>query len=217
MVRKALSCPKKTRSKFFVGKKVLTGSELLLLTTPTSDAPLVKLTPEDARFAMEGGITSLAVNSSNSLAVVGGADGGVRVISLGKGGVVGSLEGHKEEESIEAVAWMEVAGTEVALTAGTDGKVCIWDLSTMRLRSTLEHSDAVTSVHPHPAPSTHLLTTASADKVLRTWDVRTGELVREHKGHRGPILGASLGAIDGRVIIASAGDEGVCLAFAAEE
>lgn len=118
----------------------MTGSEILLLTTPSNEAPLLKLTPDDGRFITEGGITSLAINSSSSLAVIGGADGGVRVVSLSKGDVIGSLEGHKEGESIEGVAWMEVAGTEVALTAGTDGKICVWDLSTMRLRTTLEHS-----------------------------------------------------------------------------
>src|SRR5882724_2243671 len=109
------------------GKKVLTGSDLLLLTTPTSESPLLKWTPTDARFALDGGITSLAVNSSSALAVVGGANGGVRVVSLSKGEVVGSLEGHKEGESVEGVAWMEYAGIEVAATAGTDGKVCVWD------------------------------------------------------------------------------------------
>ena len=123
----------------YPGKKVLTGSEILLLTTPTSDVPLLKLSPSDGRFTLDGGITALAVNSSNTLAVVGGADGGVRVVSLGKGDVVGSLEGHSEGESIEGVAWMEYAGSEVAVTGGTDGKVCVWDLSTMRLRITLEH------------------------------------------------------------------------------
>jgi ribosome assembly protein SQT1 len=76
--------------------------------------------------------------------------------------------------------------------------------------------DAVTSLHPHPAPSSYLITTSSADKTLRTWDVRTGDLVREHKGHHGPILGSSLGKIDGRVLVVSAGDDGVCLVFAAE-
>lgn len=126
------------------GKKVLTGSECLLLTTPTSDSPIMKLTPADARFALEGGITSLAVNASNTLAVVGGADGGVRVVSLTKGEVISSLEGHKEAESIEGVAWMEYSGTEVAVTGGTDGKVCVWDLGTMRLRTTLDHSVSIT-------------------------------------------------------------------------
>lgn len=46
--------------------------------------------------------------------------------------------------------------------------------------------------------------------------MRTGQMVYEHKGHRGPILGASLGRVDGRVVVLSAGDDGVCLAFAVE-
>ena len=40
--------------------------------------------------------------------------------------------------------------------------------------------------------------------------------MREHKGHHGPILGSSLERIDGRVLVVSAGDDGVCLVFAAE-
>lgn len=110
------------------------------MTNPTSESPLLKLTPADGRFALEGGITALAVNSSNSLAVVGGAEGDVRVVSLLKGDVVGSLIGHTQGESIEAVAWMTYAGAEVAVTGGTDGKICLWDLGTMRLRITMEHS-----------------------------------------------------------------------------
>lgn len=118
----------------------MTGSEILLLTTPTSESPLLKLTPADGRFHLEGGITALAVNSSNSLAVVGGAEGSVKVVSLPKGDVVGSLEGHTAGESIEAVSWMTYAGAEVVVTGGTDGKICLWDLGTMRLRITMEHT-----------------------------------------------------------------------------
>lgn len=66
-----------------------------------------------------------------------------------------------------------------------------------------------------PPPKGHLLVSASADSTLRTWDVRTGTLVREHKGHQGPVLGASLG-LEGSVVI-SAGDDGVCLVFTTEE
>ncbi|GJJ08630.1 hypothetical protein Clacol_002849 [Clathrus columnatus] len=177
------------------GKRILTGSQVLLLTTPSSETPILKLTPADGRFSLETGITALAINSSNALAIVGGAEGGVRVVSLVKGDVVGSLEGHTEGESIEAVAWMSYAGAEVALTGGTDGKICLWDLGAMRLRITMEHADSITSLHPHQAPSTHLLTSSSSDKTLRTWDVRTGTVVKEHKGHHGPVLAASLGSV----------------------
>lgn len=88
-------------------------------------------------------MTSLAVNASSTLAVVGGIDGGVRVVSLTKGNVLGGLEGHKEGESVESVQFIDLAGagagSGVVVTGGTDGKACIWDLSTMRLRATLEH------------------------------------------------------------------------------
>lgn len=109
---------------------------------PRSSTPVFKLTPEDARFDL-GGTTSLAVNPSSTLAVVGGTSGSIRVVSLSKGEVVGALGGHAEGESIEAVQFVDLSGTAsgpgAVVTGGTDGKACIWDVSTMRLRATLEH------------------------------------------------------------------------------
>jgi len=127
------------------GKRIATASAdgTLIFWDPRQSAPLWKLTPSNGRFAMEGGITSLAINNSSTLAVVGGADGGIRVVNLTKGEVVGALEGHAEEQSVESVEFIELTGagvgSNVVATGGTDGKACIWDLSTMRLRTTLEH------------------------------------------------------------------------------
>lgn len=73
----------------------------------------------------------------------------------------------------------------------------------------------ITSLLAHPSPTNHLLTTASSDRTLRTWDVRTGKLLKEHKGHSGAILSAALGL--GGSVVVSAGDEGVCLVFATED
>ncbi|EJD45996.1 WD40 repeat-like protein [Auricularia subglabra TFB-10046 SS5] len=199
------------------GKRIVTASAdgTLILWDPRQPSPVWKLTPSDARFAMDGGVTSLAVNSTSTLAVVGGADGGIRVVNLTKGDIVGALEGHAQGESVEAVEFIELTGagvgSNVVVTAGTDGKACIWDLSTMRLRSTLEHRDAITALLAHPAPNSHLLTTASADKTLRTWDARTGTLLKEHSGHNGPIMSASI-ALGGAKLV-SGGDDGVCLVF----
>ena len=133
------------------GKRIVTADAegTLIFWDPRSPAPIFKLSPTDARFALDG-ITSLAVNPASTLAVVGGASGGVRVISLSKGEVVGALAGHQEGESIEAVEFVELgasgplssaapASGGVVVTGGTDGKACIWDLGTMRLRATLEH------------------------------------------------------------------------------
>ena len=74
--------------------------------------------------------------------------------------------------------------------------------------------DAITSLVAHPSPKNHLITSGSADKTLKTWDARTGKLIKEHKGHNGPIHSAALGP-NGSVVV-SAGDDGVCLVFAAE-
>lgn len=126
------------------GKRIITADAegTLLFWDPRSPTPLFKLSPTDARFDLDG-ITSLAVNTSSTLAVVGGVNGGVRVISLSKGEVVSALGGHAEGDSVEAVVFVDLAGTGsgpgFVVTGATDGKAHVWDLSTTRLRATLEH------------------------------------------------------------------------------
>lgn len=128
------------------GKRIVTADAdgNLIYWDPRSASPVFKLTRTDARFDL-GSITALAVNPASTLAVVGGAEGGVRVVSLNKGEVVSALGGHQEGESVEAVAFVDLTGVGQAgtggtvVTGGTDGKACIWDLGSMRLRATLEH------------------------------------------------------------------------------
>jgi len=205
------------------GKRIVTAcnDNKLIYWDPRSPAPVFKLNAQDGRFDLDG-ITALAVNPACTLAVVGGAAGGVRVVSLTKGEVISALGSHEEGQSVEAAVFVNLAGAAaggstpatagggIVATGATDGKVCVWDLNTNRVRMTLAHEDAVTSLHVHPTKP-YLLVSASADRNLRTWDVRTGALVREHKGHNGPILGAALG-MAGDVVL-SAGDDGVCLVF----
>jgi len=206
------------------GKRVITASEdgSLIFWDPRETAPVFKLSSSDGRFALDGGITSLSVNPASTLAVVGGADGGLRVVNLRKGEVVGALDGHTAGESVEAITFLEWAGGPqsgtggggVVATGGTDGKICIWDLGTMKLRATLEHADSVTSLHPHPAPKSHLFTSSSADGTLKTWDAKTAQIQHDHTGHAGPVLGAALGFGEGgKRVVVSAGDDSACLVF----
>jgi len=223
------------------------GDNTLIYWDPRSPTPLFKLTGQDARFDL-GGITSLAINPASTIAVVGGAEGGVRVVSLSKGEVISALGGHAESQSVEAIAFVNIvaaadgssapvgsAGAGTVVTGATDGKVCIWDLNTSRLRTTLEHKvscdvvplpmmltmttlthstqDAVTSLLVHPMKP-HIIVSSSADHTLRTWDARAGALIREHKGHQELINGAALG--HGGETVISAGDDGACLVFGTE-
>lgn len=111
----------------------------LILWDPRSPTPLWKLTPEDGRFDLDG-ITSLAVNTTSTVAVIGGASGGIRVVNLNKGDIVGALAAHKEGESVEAIAFVGFAGmAEVVVTGSTDGRACVWDLNTLKIRNALEH------------------------------------------------------------------------------
>ena len=129
---------------FWQGKRIISAcaNGHLIFWDPRSSTPVFKLTPDDARFDLDG-ITSIAVNPSSTLAVVGGAAGGVRVIGLTKGDIVSTLGGHTEGESIESIVFVDITGSNtgpgVVVTGATDGKACIWDLTTMRLRVTLEH------------------------------------------------------------------------------
>lgn len=72
--------------------------------------------------------------------------------------------------------------------------------------------EPITSLAAHPAPNLHLVTSASADSTLKTWDIRTGALIAHHKGHAGVVNGVAVGpSPDGGQVIVSAGDEGVSL------
>jgi len=81
----------------------------------------------------------------------------------------------------------------------------MWDLGTMRLRAEMKHEDAVTSITPHRSPA-HVITTASADLTLKTWNIRTGTLLEEYTGHRGSINDINIGTrAGGKSVLLSAG------------
>ncbi|KAL7424092.1 60S ribosomal subunit assembly or modification protein [Cryptotrichosporon argae] len=218
-----------------LGRQLLTSSldSTLILWNPTTSTPIFKTSvfcPPNTPDAdpAEVGITALAVSPNGALAAAGGAAGRVKLVSLPKGDVVATLTGHAEGESVEALVFIDLlagagAGKGVVLvSAATDGKALVWDVATGRVRAELKHDEPITSLAPHPPPALHLVTTASADRVLKTWDVRTGALVAEHKGHGGVVNGVvaapapqdELNAAGAQAqVVVSAGDEGVTLVW----
>ncbi|WVQ85887.1 hypothetical protein IAT38_008055 [Cryptococcus sp. DSM 104549] len=210
------------------GKTLLTTSldSTLILWDPRSPVPLWKSTiflppnfPElDPSFH---GITALAVSPNGLIAAVGGAGGEVKIVSLSKGDVLTNLLGHNKGDSVEGLCFVDLTGGAgdggkgvVCVSAGTDGRGFVWDVATGRVRSELKHDEPITTLAPHPAPNHHLLTTASADCTLKTWDIRTGTLVATHHGHQEAVNGVAVAPIEGgETAVVSAGDEGVSMVW----
>ncbi|KAK0563830.1 60S ribosomal subunit assembly or modification protein [Tilletia horrida] len=147
------------------GKRLLTASEdaSLLLWDPRVATPVSKLNPHsEPRFqpyAESGGITSLAISPDNEggkVAVVGGAGGHLRVVSLppvsGEGGslqVRAVLEGHQDGDSVEAIEFIDLLGATgtpanwtSVVTVSTDGRAIVWDLATNKARLSVSHPTA---------------------------------------------------------------------------
>jgi WD40 repeat protein len=188
------------------GKKIVSGSEdtSLIVWDPKTATSILKITGEDARFHKEG-ITCLAVNKESALVLSGSTDSSARLINLINGNILGSLENHTE--SVETVGFSNVL--PLAATGSVDGKLNIWDVTTMRLRQTCNHDDAIIKLQWHD--DSPLLTTCSADRTVRVWDGRTGNCEKTFHGHQNIILGFAISK-DGKKIV-TAGDDQVCLVF----
>ncbi|GAA5923607.1 hypothetical protein JCM1841_001298 [Sporobolomyces salmonicolor] len=203
------------------GKRILTASEdsTLILWDPREGTPVHKLTAADARFRLESGINTLAINPASTVAVLGGAEGGLRAVNLVQGTVLAQMEGHEEGASVEMVAFNEVprtggaAAVQVIVSVGTDGRVCTWEASGFKLRSTGTHEDAVTSLAFSPNTPTFL--TGSADKTLKLWDYRTGQCVKTLLGNRDIVHAVSVSG-DGKVVV-SGSEDGAVRTFRPDE
>lgn len=216
------------------GRQLLTASldSSLILWEISSSSPVFKLSVFAPPNAPEldpalHGITALAVSPNGQLAAVGGAAGLVKLVSLPKGDVVATLNGHTEGESIEGLTFIDLLQGQgggkgvVLVSVSTDGKGLVWDTATGRIRAELKHDEPITSLAAHQAPFLHLLTTGSADAVAKTWDVRTGQLVAEHKGHAGVINGVAVAPLPAALkeaeekglAVISAGDDGASLVW----
>ncbi|WVR08463.1 hypothetical protein IAU60_005518 [Kwoniella sp. DSM 27419] len=208
-----------------LGRQLLTASldSSLIMWDPRTSAPVWKssmfLPPNSPELDPgEHGITALAVSPNGQIAAVGSAAGKVKLVNLAKGDSLGTLVGHAEGESIEALVFVDLLGGAagggkgvVCVSGATDGKGFVWDVATGRVRAELHHEEPITTIAAHPAPNLHLVTTASADSTLKTWDIRTGNLIATHSGHAGVVNGVAVALVEGGQAVVSAGDEGVSL------
>ncbi|KAJ1729271.1 60S ribosomal subunit assembly or modification protein [Coemansia sp. Benny D160-2] len=199
----AVTCAQFTHS----GRGIVSGAEdgSLLVWDPKTAAVVRRFSPDDERFHQDG-ITALALAADDQVVLTGSMDGSAKLVHIGNGTILGSLD--NATESVEAVGLCSVL--PLAATGSVDGSLSIWDISAMRLRTTLKHDDSVTRLAWHA--DSPLLTSVSMDCSVRTWDARTGECVRVWRGHQEGIMDFAM-TPDGSTIV-TASDDGCCLVFA---
>ncbi|KAJ1332132.1 hypothetical protein BSLG_008951 [Batrachochytrium salamandrivorans] len=188
------------------GKTIVSGSAdgTIIIWDPKTSTAVHRLTADDARFH-QAAITTLSVNIDSTIMVSAAQDGSVRLLRISNGAILAALDGH--QESVEATGFSDMF--PYLATGSIDGKINIWDTTTMRLRHTLKHDDAVIKLQWHK--SSPFFTSCSSDSTVRSWDGRSGECTKIWRGHQAPILDFSVRS-DGNVIVTGS-DDGTALVF----
>lgn len=134
---------------------------------------VVGLTSQDQRFAVEGGLFSLAISPTGSFAVVGGAGGNIRAIGLPRVGTEASARGGARDGGPGSKA-SGARRTGAASSAGVGGGV---GQAGQILVSLQAQSDNIESLAFSPAPLT-LLAAASVDGSITLFDTAHRYAVR---------------------------------------
>lgn len=157
---------------------------------------VVSLTEADQRFAVEGGLYSVAISPSGGLLAAGGAAGAIRIVSLPRLSQPRPAQGQRGAESqagtilaalavqqdgVESLAFSPNPATPLLAAGSVDGSIAVFDPSrSFALRRHLKGAHDGESVvrvdfvraAPAAAAAGWLLTSCGLDGVVRRWDLR---------------------------------------------
>ena len=129
-------------------------------------------------------VTSVGRAPDDGLLLIGGADSTLTLVS-GAGKVIGTLREKipgttgNMDDSVEHIAFHPTRPLVAA--SYVKDRVCLWDTSLQRLRTTLAHPDGVVKTQ-WAGDSEHHLVTCCLDGIVRVWDVDQGEVIAEVTG-----------------------------------
>ncbi|KAG0012128.1 hypothetical protein BGZ82_002725 [Podila clonocystis] len=114
--------------------------------------------------------------------MTGSADGTAKLINLHSGNILGSFENHTD--AVETVGFSD--HLNLAATGSLDGRLNIWDVQTMQLRTSCEHKGPIIKLAWHK--NQPWITSCSADRSVQVWDARTGQNLKIWLGHQDAVL-----------------------------
>lgn len=117
---------------------------------------------------------SASGHGADASAAAGASAGGSKLAAAAEAAGEGEeqLGGGEGPPSIEGVGFCALEGVQLAATAGSDGSLRVWDLSTMRPRAACKQEGSIVRLAWHP--SEPAVVTCSSDGSVRAFDARDG-------------------------------------------
>lgn len=168
-----------------------------------------------AKFHYEGNaedsVLCVAAQSTGNLFACGLLSGAVRLFNESGKLLVTfqSTKGQMEDGDEVSIECLSFSNDDHYLAAASlDSTMVVWDLATQRVRYECKHPTGVS--HTVWLQNSRILT-ASLDGILRTWNIGTGDMLKEYQGHRGHIL--DLCVFNDDKFVMTAGDDGTSRLF----
>ena len=140
-------------------------------------------------------MTALAFSPDGKTLASGGKDQSLRFWTVSLADEHINLDEHKSH------VWSAVVspdGKSVA-SAGADRVILVRDITGKLLHKLEGNTASVTSLVFGPDSQT--LVSGGGDKIVRVWNAAEGKLVRELKGHTGPVMAIAIGGPSGKMIL----------------
>ncbi|XP_066913254.1 angio-associated migratory cell protein-like [Clytia hemisphaerica] len=111
-----------------------------------------------------------------------------------------------EEKSIEGLVFQD---EHYLASCSLNGKVCIWDTQTQRIRHEFKDTSGVS--HIVWLNKSNNILAVGLDGVLKLWSLSSGSIEKELQGHRGHVLDVQV--FDNEKFVLTAGDDETCRVF----